>query len=98
MIENFEPILTALFAGILYSIIWWTAKNVDPTKPSVSFDFVSMAATVLVGVGVGVGAIVTDLPITQAGFETQLAAYGAVTAVVEKVLKTLYRKITESTV
>ena len=91
MFAEFEPLVTAIFAAILYSLIWWASKNVDPTKPSESFDFMSLGATVLIGAFVGAYATLAGSPISQMGIETQLAASGAIIAVIEKVLKTLYR-------
>ena len=91
MFAEFEPLVTAIFAAILYSLIWWASKNVDPTKPSESFDFINLGATVLIGAFVGAYATLAGSPISQMSIETQLAANGAVIAVIEKVLKTLYR-------
>lgn len=91
MFVEFQPLITAIFAAVLYSVIWWASKNVDPTKPSESFDFMSLGATVLIGAFVGAYATLAGSPLTQMSIETQLAANGAVIAVIEKMLKTLYR-------
>ena len=91
MFAEFEPLVTAIFAAILYSLIWWTSKHIDPTKPSESFDFMSLGATVLIGAFVGAYATLAGSPLTQMSIETQLAANGAVIAVIQKVLTTLYR-------
>ena len=91
MFVEFQPLITAIFAAVLYSVIWWASKNVDPTKPSESFDFMSLGATVLIGAFVGAFAILTGSPVSQMSIETQLAANGAVIAVIQKVLTTLYR-------
>lgn len=90
MISEFQSLVTAIFAAVLYSLIWWAAKNVDPTKPSPAFDFFSLGATVLIGAFVGAFAIISGSPLSQMSIETQLAANGAVIAIIEKVLKTLY--------
>ena len=91
MFVEFQPLITAIFAAVLYSLIWWAAKNVDPTKPSPAFDFFSLGATVLIGAFVGAYATLAGSPLTQMSIETQLAANGAVIAVIEKLLKTMYR-------
>ena len=91
MFVEFQPLITAIFAAVLYSLIWWAAKNVDPTKPSPAFDFFSLGATVLIGAFVGAYATLAGSPLTQMSIETQLAANGAVIAVIEKILKTMYR-------
>ena len=91
MFAEFEPLVTAIFAAVLYSLIWWAAKNADPTKPSPEFDWFSLGATVVIGAFVGAAAILSGSPLSQLGIETQLAASGAIIAVIEKILKTLYR-------
>ena len=91
MFVEFQPLVTAIFAAVLYSVIWWAAKNIDPTKPSPGFDFLSLGATVVIGAFVGAFAILTGSPVSQMSIETQLAANGAVIAVIEKILKTMYR-------
>lgn len=90
MIE-LEPLLTAIFAGILYSLIWWAAKNVDPTKPSPSFDWVSLLSTAVIGVCVGMFMTLSGNPVTQMSIEAQLAANGAIIAVVREILLTGFR-------
>ena len=91
MFAEFEPLVTAIFAAVLYSVIWWTSKHIDPTKPSENFDFMSLGATVLIGAFVGAYATLAGSPLTQMSIETQLAANGAVIAVIQKVLTTIYR-------
>ncbi len=90
MLIEFQPLITAIFAAVLYSVIWWGAKNIDPTKPSPDFDFLSLGATVLIGAFVGEYATLTGSPLTQMSIETQLAANGAAIAVIQKILTTLY--------
>ena len=89
MIE-IEPIIVACFTGALYSIIWWSTKRIDPTKPDFTFDPISFAATAIIGAFVGVMAAYSGSEITQMSIETQLAAYGSVIAVLERILKTVY--------
>ena len=91
MLVEFQPLITAIFAAVLYSLIWWASKNIDPTKPSESFDFMSLGATVLIGAFVGAYATLAGSPLTQMSIETQLAANGAVLAVIQKILTTLCR-------
>lgn len=89
MIE-IEPIIIACFTGALYSVIWWSTKRIDPTKPDFSFEIMPLIATVIIGAFVGVMAAYSGSEITQMSIETQLAAYGSVIAVLERILKTLY--------
>ena len=92
MIE-IEPIIVACFTGALYSVIWWSTKRIDPTKPDFSFDPISLVATMVIGAGVGIAATFTGSPITQLNIETQLVAYGSVIAVLERILKTVYNYV-----
>jgi len=87
---DFEPILIACLTGALYSVIWWSTKRIDPTKPDFSFDPIQLIATMVIGAGVGIAATFTGSTITQMSIETQLVAYGSVIAVLERILKTLY--------
>jgi amino acid transporter len=92
MIE-LEPILTACLTGMLYSVLWWGTKTIDPTKPSPAFEWTSLVATAIIGAGVGIAAVLTGSPLTQMSIETQLIAYGTVIAVIERVVKTMYHYI-----
>ena len=92
MIE-IEPIIVACFTGALYSIVWWSTKRIDPTKPDFSFEIMPLIATVIIGAFVGVMAAYSGSEITQMSIETQLAAYGSVIAVLERILKTVYNYV-----
>jgi hypothetical protein len=88
MIENLQPILIAAIAGIVYSVIWWSTKNIDPTKPSPAFDVKKMAATAILGALIGAASVILGFPLTEMSLGEQLATMGAVTAVVEQILTT----------
>ena len=90
---DFEPILIACLTGALYSVIWWSTKRIDPTKPDFSFEIMPLIATVIIGAFVGVMAAYSGSEITQMSIETQLAAYGSVIAVLERILKTVYNYV-----
>ena len=92
MIE-IEPIIVACFTGALYSVIWWSTKRIDPTKPDFSFEIMPLLATVIIGAFVGVMAAYSGSEITQMSVETQLVAYGSVIAVLERILKTVYNYV-----
>ena len=92
MIE-IEPIIVACLTGALYSVIWWSTKRIDPTKPDFTFDPIPFAATAIIGACVGFAATGTGSPITQMSIETQLVAYGSVIAVLERILKTVYNYV-----
>jgi hypothetical protein len=90
MIE-FQPIFISVGAALIYSLLWYSRKVIDPTKPTPSYDLWQLGATLLIGGGIGVVSIISGVDLTQIGVETQLAAYGGIIAVVEQVGKALFR-------
>lgn len=92
MIE-FEPLLTAIGAGILYSLYWYVNKVADPTVPTTwkDIDPYPLIATAVTGAIVGVFMVLTNMDLTQTSFEVQFLSYGALVAVIERMMKTLVR-------
>ena len=92
MIE-FEPLLTAIGAGILYSLYWYVNKVADPTVPTTwkDIDPYPLIATAVTGAIVGGIMAISNIDVTQVSFELQFFAYGGLVAVIERTLKTLVR-------
>lgn len=92
MIE-FEPLLTAIGAGILYSLYWYVNKVADPTVPTTwkDIDPYPLIATAVTGAIVGGIMVISNIDVTQVSFELQFFAYGGLVAVIERGLKTLVR-------
>ena len=85
-----QDILSALIGSVGYSIVFYF-KSIQ--KRGQSFSIVKFTTTLIVGEIIALGSILTNSPLTQEQFETQILAYGFLTAVVESVLKGIVRRI-----
>lgn len=94
MIE-FQPVIVAVAAALLYSLLWFSRQVVDPTKETPKFDPWKMGATLVIGACIGLVSVITGIEITQAGIEAQLTSYGFLVAVVEQVGRAIYRNLTQ---
>ena len=94
MIE-FQPVIVAVAAALLYSLLWFSRQVVDPTKETPEFDPWKMGATLVIGACIGLVSVITGIEITQAGIEAQLTSYGFLVAVVEQVGRAIYRNLTQ---
>ena len=94
MIE-FQPVIVAVAAALLYSLLWFSRQVVDPTKETPKFDPWKMGATLVVGACIGLVSVITGIEISQAGIEAQLTSYGFLVAVVEQVGRAIYRNLTQ---
>jgi len=92
---EFQPVIVAVAAALLYSLLWFSRQVVDPTKETPKFDPWKMGATLVVGACIGLVSVITGIEITQAGFEAQLTSYGFLVAVVEQVGRAIYRNLTQ---
>ena len=88
-----QPVINAVFAGILYSLVWYVNKVLDPTKPTkwTDIDPTAIIATAITGAVIGIASIMYGQVLTQVSIEAQLLSYAALTAFVERILKTIYR-------
>lgn len=93
MIENLELVLTAVVSGIGYSLVWYANKVVDPTTTIKlkDIDLYPILATAITGGAVGAYVVFTGGDLTQASLEVQMLSYAAMTALIERVLKTAAR-------
>ena len=89
-----ETIGYAIIAALIYSVVFYAKHYFKPGKPE-SFDPTKLGATLLVGVVLGGIFYAGDLAITAEAVETQLIAYAGIVALVESVLKLVYRGIFE---
>jgi len=89
-----ETVLIAVLAAAIYSATSYLKKHMkdDPEN----FDPVKFAATLIVGAIVGFSMWTSGIPITQEAVETQLVAYAGLVAIVENVIKVIYRAFTKS--
>lgn len=86
-----ETVTAALGGAFVYSIVFYMKEHENPDPED--FDLKKMGATLIVGVGVAVGFIVTGRDLTFMAFEEQMAAYAGTIAVVESILKTIYKRL-----
>lgn len=90
MIETF---ILAIVSAILYAGSAFMKKNFDHDNPQ-SFDVTKFTSTLVVAAVIAVTMITTGITtITEADIATQLAAYAGLIAVIESVLKAIYRKV-----
>jgi len=93
MMIELGPIITAVFAGVAYSLYWYVNKVADPSSPTTwkDIDPYPVVATAVVGAAVGGFMFVSGMELTQVSFEAQFLAYGALVAVVERGVRTVVR-------
>ena len=94
MIE-FQPVIVAVAAALLYSLLWFSRQVVDPTKETPQFDPWKMGATLVICACIGLVSVISGIEISQAGIEAQLTSYGFLVAVVEQVGRAIYRNLTQ---
>lgn len=90
-----QTILTAVLASIAYSITFFVKKRSG--KNIQSFDTKKFISTLLVGIGVGVSMSLSGANLTFLSFEAELATMAGIIALVESVLKTIYREVKKRT-
>lgn len=81
---------TAVVSSLIYSLLFFVKKNSG--EEIESYDLKKLGATLVVGLGVGVSMVIGNVDLTQVAFEQRLAGLAGVVAVVESVLKILYRQ------
>lgn len=85
-----QTIFTAVLASIAYSITFYVKKR--SSKNIQMFDVKKFISTVIVGIGVGVSISMSGADLTFLSFEAELATMAGIIALVESVLKTVYRQ------
>jgi len=86
-----QTVLTAVLASVAYSITFYVKKR--SSKNRQNFDVKKFIATLIVGVGVGVSISLSGADLTFLSFEAELATMAGIIALVESVLKTIYREV-----
>jgi len=85
--EAIATIMMAVMSAVVYAIIAYAKTQNE------NFDSLKFLSTIIIGVCVGIMFVMSNTPITQQTIEVQLVAYAGTTALVENVLKLIYRKI-----
>lgn len=86
-----ETVLIAILSALIYSVVFF-AKHHLTDKPE-SLDPAKLGATLITGAILGTIFYAGGLAITAEAIETQLIAYVSVVAIVESVLKIIYRSL-----
>ena len=95
MIEIIQPILLAAFSGLVYGYYAYKNQVLDPTKPTPIRDNWQLVATCVLGGFVGVGLYASGLPVNDVNMGLQFAAYGFLTVIIERGLKTVCRIVND---
>lgn len=90
--EAWLALIFSIVGSFFYALIWY-AKTWATTNPPEPFSYTKFAATLIVGGAIGVIFWLSGSPETQENFVDQIVAYGAVTAVVETILKAVLGKL-----
>jgi len=86
---DIATVATSILAAVVYAASMYLKKNLSDNPQS--FDPLKFLSTVIVGAIVGIVMCQSGTQVTEQDFETQLATYAGLVAVVENVLKILYR-------
>ena len=89
-----ETVGIAVISALVYSVIFYCKKAMKPDKPP-EFDYMKLASTLIVGLIIGIAFCLSGLAITAEAIEVQLIAYAGVVALVESILKIIYRAVFE---
>jgi hypothetical protein len=99
-VTTLTPIFSAAIGSAIVGLYWFVTNNVDPTKPTESFDAVKLMVTVIIGAALGAlsvageGLGITGIQaLTSQNVATQMAAYGFIASAVETAIKTITRKL-----
>lgn len=90
MIE-LQQILLAAISAAGYSLVFYIKKRAKESPDS--FDPYKLASTVVVGIAVGISFGLSGVDFGATDIQNQIAMYAGSVAVVESVLKTLYREV-----
>ena len=90
MLAEATTVVYAILASLVYSLIFYVKKAVRKKDPP-EFDYAKLGATLVVGLVIGIVFYIGGVPIATEAVETQLIAYAGVVALVESILKLIYR-------
>jgi hypothetical protein len=87
-----EQVLLAVGSALAYSLVFYAKNRAgDPED----FKPKKLLATLIVGLAVGIGYGLAGVEITQELIFAQLSMYAGTTALVESIIKAIYRQIKE---
>jgi len=80
---------TAVVSSLIYSLMFYIKKKSKETPEN--FDYKKLTATLIVGLGVGLSMVFSGVDLTQYAFEQRIVALTGTIALVESIIKTVYR-------
>lgn len=95
MIEIQAVILAALSAAG-YSLVFYVKKRAKENPDE--FNAYKLLATAIVGLFVGISLELSGVELTQQGLASEIATYAGTVALLESVLKTIYRQFLEDAI
>jgi hypothetical protein len=87
---DYMTILIAVFAAIIYSLVFYAKALV---KDGDKFDPVKFFSTLIVGAAIGIALSLAKNPFSQEALEAQLAIYASTIALVETILKIVWEAV-----
>jgi len=96
---NLDTLLPAIAAAFIYGISGYiksefpelSVNNFNLEAFLKKFSFTKLGATIILSLIIGIVMAYTNNPVTQVGFEAQLAVYFIYLVPIENILKALYR-------
>jgi hypothetical protein len=84
---NYVEYIYPIVGATIYAVAAYFRET-----PLEKFDPIKFGSTIAVGALIGVVAVNSGIPITEQWVGTQIVAYAGVTAIVENVLKSIFRR------
>lgn len=83
-----QSVLTGMMMAAIYSTVFYTKKRLRNDEP---FDQTKFIATVVVGAAVGASLKLAGIELTAGTLESTLATYAGTIALVESLVKSIWR-------
>jgi hypothetical protein len=87
--EQLVTIGSSMASAAVYSMVFYAKKRLSKDKQKL--DIKKFLATVIVGAGVGAAFATQGVPINQASVGEKLAMYAGTVAIIESLLKSVFR-------
>lgn len=91
MAVTIEQLLLSVGAALVYSVVFY-AKNYAGDEPE-KFEWKKFTATLIVGLIIGIASGLAGIDVTQQFIYEQLAMYAGTIALVETIIKAIYKEL-----
>jgi len=85
-----DQVLISAASAFVYSMVFYAKARA--TDSGENLDYFKLSATLVVGVVIGIGYQIAGVDFGQAAIAGQLASYAGTVAIVESIIKAIYRK------